>query len=121
MSKERTFNGLSRGSSELTGAEVGVGVGARTEVRASKTVLRICYKLSLEYLETLITMTRATAMREFVFVGLISYSKNFDLGSRKKSREATKKVTEGCSRQRQSWPQIKIILVQTSKILFQTS
>ena len=77
------------------GAKAEVGVGARTQV--SKTVLKVFCKSSLEYLGTSIAVTGVRTKGGFVFEGPASYSKKFDLKSRKESEEVTEGVMEGHS------------------------
>ena len=61
----------------------GAGVGARAGVRASKTVLKICCKLSSEYLEISVVAAGGFSLR-----GLAGYSENSDLEDREESRGA---------------------------------
>ena len=88
-SGKRAFNGLSRGFSEVAGAGAGAearaGAGAGAEAgagaRASKTVLRICCKLSLEYWGTSVAVVGDFSLR-----GSASCLENSDLGCEKEFR-----------------------------------
>ena len=68
-------------------AEMRVGVGAR--VWASKTVLKIRCKSSLEYLGTSVTVVGTTGIGSFTPESLASCSKNSNLGVEDKSGGAT--------------------------------
>ena len=87
MSKEWTLNSLFRSSSEAAGA----GAGAGAEIRACRTALRICCKLSLEWLGTLVA-----AAGDFAPWGPAGYLENSDSGGRKELGGAT----EGRSQRR---------------------
>ena len=67
MSGKRPFS-FSCGISKTAGAGAGM--------RASKTVLKIFYKSSLEYLGTFIAATGVTTTGGFVFKGLVGCSDN---------------------------------------------
>ena len=75
MSKEQAFS-LSWGSSEVAGA--GVGVEVKAEVWASKTVLGICCKSSLEYLRILVAAAKTTEIESFGPEGLAGCLENSD-------------------------------------------
>ena len=77
---------------EITRA--GTRVGAEARVWVSKTVLRICCKLSLEYLRILIAAAEIIKMRSFTLEGPAGYLKNFDLRDREESGRATKKRSQ---------------------------
>ena len=119
MSGERAFS-FSRGTSEMTGA--GAGAGAGVGAWTSKTALKIHYKSSSEYLETLVAARRATAMGGFVSEGLAGYLDNLSLNSKdgEKPREVKKRAIEGVTERAmegRSWrgrprPQTEVILVQ---------
>ena len=107
---------FSQSSLEMTGAGVGVDIG----VQASKTALRIFCKLSLEYLEILVAEIGTLATGDFIFEGPVNWSDNLstNLGGKEESERTIEKATEEeierSSRQERLWPQIEIILMQTS-------
>ena len=63
------------------GARVGAGLGAG--VRAFRIVLIICYKLSSEYLETLVAAARIIKTASFAFKDLAGCLENSDLKDKK--------------------------------------
>ena len=105
------------GAKAGAGAETGArtGAGARTEVgagtRASKTVLRICYKLSSEYLGILLVAAGALATGSFI-EGSAGWSDNSspDLGGGEKSGGATEGAAEERLRRRHPRLQTEVIL-----------
>ena len=88
-SREQAFKSLSQSSLELVGAKTRVGMG----VQASKTVLKICYKLFLIYLGILILAVETTMRGDFAFKSLVGYSKNSDLGDEEKSGRAMERCS----------------------------
>ena len=103
MSGKQAFS-FSQGLSKTMGARAGAEAGAGA--RASRTILKILYKSFLEYLRVLVAVSRATAMRGFVFKGLMGYSDNLSPESEggKKLRRVIERATEGCSQQRRLRP-----------------
>ena len=79
--------------------EAGAGVGAEVETgpRASRMVLKICCKSSLEYLGMLLAAVGALATGSFVAEGLAGWSDNLsaDSGDREETEKATKGAIEG--------------------------
>ena len=106
---------FSRGTSKTTGA----GAEVRTEAQTSRTVLKIRYKSSLQYLGTLVAAAGASATEDFISKGPTGWLDNlsFDWKGGKESggaiEGAMEGVIEGRSRQGclRSW--IEVILVQT--------
>ena len=74
-----------RGAKARTGAEMGVW--------ASRTVLKILCKSSLEYLGTLVVATRAIAIRDFVSMRLMRYLDT--LSSNSEGEEDSGRAMEG--------------------------
>ena len=70
----------------MTGFRAGVEAGAQ----ASKTVLKIRCKSSLEYLKTSVVVVGVTVMEDFAPKNQASCLKNSDLGDREESRGASK-------------------------------
>ena len=70
----------------------GAGAGTEAGVQASKTALRICCKISLEYLGTLVAVARASAIGSFVFEGPADWLNSLspDLGGGEELERATK-------------------------------
>ena len=119
MSRKRAFS-FFRGTLETMRAGTGVGTWA------SRTALKICCKLSSEYLRTLVATGEALA-RSFTPEGLAGWLDNLspDLGGRKKLRRAIERATKGVAegRSRQGRPRLwtKVILeLIPFRILFQT-
>ena len=68
-----------------------VEVRAGAGVRAFRTVLRICCKLSSEYLGTLVAAIRTIVTRSFALRGLASCLENSDSGGGEESRRVMKR------------------------------
>ena len=114
--------GVEAGASAGTeaGARAGVEAGARARAeagaQASTTALKILYKSSSEYLGTLIAITRASAMRNFVSKDPAGWLNNLssDLEHEEESggatEGATEGITEGYSRHGRLRPQTEVIL-----------
>ena len=130
-SRERAFSFL-RGASATMGARAGAGTGAetgagaRTEAgagtRASRTVLRIRYKSSSEYLGILLAATGALATGGFVKSPAGSSDNSSpDSGGGEESGEVTEGAAEERLRQGRPRPQTEVILELVSflKTLFQ--
>ena len=106
------------GARTRTGVGVGTEVGAGTGARASRTALRILYKLSSEYLGTLLAAGGELA-RGFPPKGPASWLDDLLPDSRggEESGEAMEGVTEGvteeCSRWGRPQPRTKVILTLT--------
>ena len=103
MSEKRAFNGLFRSSLEVTRAGAGMKAGAQ----ASRTVLKIYCKSSLEYLGTLVA-----AVGDFSLKCPLNHLENFNSEGEKKPGRAIEEVIKRRSRRGQPQPRTKIILVQ---------
>ena len=105
------------------GAGAGARTGARTGTLASRTVLRIRYKSSSEYLGILVAAVGALAMGGFVPKGPAGWSDNLspDSEGEEKSGGAMEGAAEERSWQRHLQPRTEVILeLISSKTLFQT-
>ena len=86
---------------ETTGARAGAEAEAETrtgvKTQASRTVLRILCKISLEYLGIFVAASGATVMGGFVLKGPAGGLDNLspNLGGKKEPRGATEGATEG--------------------------
>ena len=98
-SKERAFS-FSQDTLEMTEA----GAGARAGVGASRTVLRIRYESSSEYLGTLVEVED---FGPWVSSGYLEIS---DLGDGEKLEGATERATEGCFWRKRLQARAEIIL-----------
>ena len=90
MSRDRAFKNLFWGFLELV------------KVWTFKTILKICYKSSLIYLEIESLEVRMIIIKKFALGNSVSWS--YNLLSNLENREKLKKVTKRRSLQKQSWP-----------------